>query len=310
MNKLNQHKNDSARPLDYLILTAQPIDFTQTLNPQIKKISCTVGGLDKGKTVVFEKRNGALSDVAQDPTGSQPRYKYTLHTTTKFPTKSFQEDAQNNKPLSFRHIDSIEVESISGSILDIRCHAQTMNTNLYPLNKHLKEKPEPSEKEKTRQWENLLLQILKKIPLDEAIITKADTTVLEYNLQMLNKNRSSSLGFFSKAAILAVYANASWQILSNIGFMWASYLYMCGASLQEILPHFLSDANIPREHLESYVNQYLEAARLRPEELNARTLFSDSMNNIQFQIFLGSMLLSTLVTLGLIIKAICNRVNR
>jgi len=307
MNKTKNPVSQSYRDISYLIQTDRPIDFTQSLAPQIQKITCSVGGAKKGQEAIYIARNSALSDVAQSLKGAISRYKYTIETTTEFQTNQFQIDAQKSKPLSFRHIESIKVTYIDGTPHNIQVHARKMNCDLFSLNNYLKNRP--ADKAEIAIWEKGLLDILQAIPLDEAEIETSKEKIAEKVVSINNKSPSSSYSYYSIAAMVLVYANAAWQIFSNLGFMMASYLYLNGASLQKILPHLLSDANLPQEHLNSYINQYLEAARMQPE-LNARALFFDAMNNREFQFFTGSLIITTIMTLVLFIRALCNRVSR
>jgi len=297
------------RPLEYILIAGQVLDFTKPLHTQTSKISCSVGGDNKGKQSIEEARNGALADVVQAPKGSIPRYKYTIETTTAHPTNSFKMDASNDKSLSFRHITAVKVDAISGMSIDFRSHATKMNNDLMLLNNHLKEKPSLTEKNKIKQWEEDLLLILQEIPLEEAQIQQLNED--EVAKIVISTQRKSSVSYSGSliAALVAAYGITAWQMLSNLGFMMASFLYMRGASLQEILPHLLSDANLPQEHLDSYVNQYLQAASLRPE-LTTNALFSDIENNLQFRFLIASVAVTTFLTLYLILNTIIHRACR
>lgn len=304
----------SIRQVKYTLETSQKLNFKNSLPPQISGITSTVTGSDKGLQSLKENRNDSLRMVQTSDTG-KPKYSYTISTNMEFPANSFQNAAQ---PLPFRHVVKIKVQALRGTDSYVSTEVNTLNKFLKPLNFFLKNETYPKKKQDLPAWNTKLNTIIDELNQSFAeikeskILTKEEVEAM--NLKSINKKPFWQIlpgkgvyKYISAATITLIYALGLNQFLKNLGFFKAGLFYMLGRSLEEILLAFLSDENMSQKELNSFVSQYLQAAQLRPEELNARALFNDIHLNSQSILLFGSLLSMTSITLWLAYRIIHNR---
>lgn len=305
--------NKSIRSVVYTLETSKWIDFSKPLNPQISKINSTVQGPNKGLQALNENRSTILREVETFDKG-RPKYNYKISASMDFPANSFL-DA--NKPLSFRHVTSIRVQALHGTDTYVNMEANNINAALNLLNNFLKE-AKPTKKIETSAWATKLNTVitelnnlcsaiqetkhLRREEIDEALKLTSNSNKSLWKSVLPGKG---TYKYLSAAMICATYAIGINQLMKNFGFFHAGLLYILDGSFESILTSLLSNENLLPSSRDAIVQQYLQAAELRPEVLNARALFNDVSINSQSIFLFGSLLSMTLMTMWLMCRIIC-----
>lgn len=295
----------------YNILTMKPIDFENIgiLHENATQISCAVTGQRKAKESIVNDRNypetlGFTNDrkIANQFPGvklcasGEPRYKYEFKVRQSCPGNALR---NQDFSLFFRHVKHVKIESVSGSD-SLYSDITQMNENLKNLNNHLG-------KERSKDWINELMAIIKAVPLDEIHHEAANLNNLPSRVStnlwselLLGKYYTG----FKLTAFIIIFAFAMHQGFTNSGFTTAFVLYLLrNASFQEILPHLLSDESLPKETRDMFISQILDAVEKRGLS-NQNELFSSAFNpnNIGFITYCFSLFLTVYFVFKVIIN--------
>lgn len=290
------------RTAQYTLVTSKWIDFLQPIGGQMSKISATV--ISKDPLHLEKARNDRkepLRIVKCSDDKNKARYNYTLYAESDFLASAF---GVGDKPLLLRHVKSITVAKVSGTGAEVDTEVEKINEVLKPLNDFFATvKSVSGKKRDVENWTQLLNKKLEEI--NKKAKTEGLTKIKERNV--VNQNELEELKealkqgpsekmlalekFFKifkaniislcKMVFVVLDAWLLWLIKENMSVVMAIIKHMTGAPLREIAESLLSDEGFSPEELASYVQQYLDHAARRPEQINAdslmRRVYKDSL---------------------------------